>query len=112
MAPYIDNPGWRGTETLFERVAWAATARLAQGDTRGARDLLEKGALDPVQLDPQPRAVHMLVLLARARRLDGDPEGAAEIEVSVAHLIERARAEGWNDLAFANYDPVMAKIDH
>jgi TolB-like protein/Tfp pilus assembly protein PilF len=111
VAPYIDNPGWSGTETLFERAAWAATARLAQGDTRGARDLLEKGALDPVQLDPQPRAVHMLALLEHARRLDGDPEGAAEIEESVAQLTGRARAEGWDDLAFANYDPVMAKVD-
>jgi len=44
-----------------------------------------------------------LALMARLRREDGDPEGAEEIAVSEAQFIERARAEGWDDLAFANY---------
>jgi TolB-like protein/Tfp pilus assembly protein PilF len=103
VAPFIDRPGWSGTELLFERVGWAATARLALGDARGARDLLEKGLPDPARLDPQPVAANTLALMTRVRREDGDPEGAAEIAASAAQLIERARAEGWDDLAFANY---------
>lgn len=103
VAPFLDRPGWAGTEILFERVGWAATARLALGDARGARDLLEKGLLEPEQLDPQPVTANTLALLARVRREDGDPEGAAEIAASEAQLIERARAEGWDDLAFSNY---------
>ena len=103
VAPFLDRPGWAGTELLFERVGWAATARLALGDARGARDLLEKGLPDPEQLDPQPVAANTLALLVRVRREDGDPEGAAEIAASETQLIERARAEGWDDLAFSNY---------
>jgi TolB-like protein/Tfp pilus assembly protein PilF len=103
VAPFIDRPGWAGTELLFERVGWAATARLALGDARGARDLLEKGLPDLAQLDPQPVAADTLSLMARVRREDGDPEGSAEIAASAAQLIKRARAEGWDDMAFANY---------
>jgi len=103
VAPFIDRPGWAGSALLFERAGWAATARLAMGDARGARDLLEKGLPDPARLDPHPIAANTLALMARLRREDGDPEGAADIAASEAQLIERARAEGWDDLAFANY---------
>jgi len=92
---FIDNPGWAGTELLFERVSWAAAARLALGDTKGARELLEKGIPDAAGLDPRPAAVHTLALLARARSLGGDSEGAAEIAGSAGQLVERARAQGW-----------------
>jgi adenylate cyclase len=111
VAPFIDRPDMSGTELLFERVAWAALARMALGDARGAGDLLEKGIPDPARLDPQPSAANTLALFARARRLDGDLEGAAEIEESEVQLIERARAQGWDELAFVNYDPVLAEID-
>jgi TolB-like protein/tetratricopeptide (TPR) repeat protein len=73
---FINKPGWTGTEFLFERVRWAATARLALGDARGALELLERGIPNPAGLDPRPGAVHTLALLARARSLDGDPQGA------------------------------------
>jgi len=95
IAPYIDNPGWAGTEFLFEGVRWAATARLALGDARGARELLEKGIPDHAGLDPRPSVAHTLALLARARSLDGDPEGAAEIAASADQILQRALAEGW-----------------
>jgi TolB-like protein/Tfp pilus assembly protein PilF len=92
---YIDNPGWADTEFLFDRVGWAATARLALGDAGGARELLEKGIRDPAGLDPRPVVAQTLALLARARSLDRDPEGAAEIAASADQLLERALAEGW-----------------
>ncbi len=92
---FIDKPGWTGTEFLFERVRWAATARLALGDARGARELLERGIPNPAGLDPRPGAVHTLALLARARNLDGDPQGATEIAGIAGQLIDRARAQGW-----------------
>ena len=92
---FIDKPGWTGTEFLFERVRWAATARLALGDARGARELLERGIPNPAGLDPRPGAVHTLALLARARSLDGDPQGATEIAGIAGQLIDRARAQGW-----------------
>jgi len=92
---FIDKPGWTGTEFLFERVRWAATARLALGDARGARELLERGIPNPAGLDPRPGAVHTLALLARARNLDGDAQGATEIAGIAGQLIERARAQGW-----------------
>ena len=80
------------------------------GDTRGARELFEKGFRDPALLDPQPTAVQTLALMAQARRLDGDPEGAAEMAIYASQLIERARAQGWDDVVLANYDPVMKEI--
>jgi len=108
VKPYIDRPGWKGTELLFERAGWAALARLALGDVGGARDVLEKGMPDSARLDPQPIATNTLALLARVRDLDGDPEGASAIAASAEQLIERARAEGWDDTAFANFAPLMA----
>jgi TolB-like protein/Tfp pilus assembly protein PilF len=110
VAPYIDNPGWAETDLLFERVAWAAIARMVLGDPRGARELFEKGFKDPAGLDPQPVVVQSLALMAQARRLDGDPEGAAEMATYASQLIERARAQGWDDFVLANYDPVMKEI--
>jgi len=141
---FIDNPGWKGTGLLFERVSWAATARLGLGDARGALDLLEKGVPDPAGLDPRPATVHTLALFARARFLNGDLEGAAEIATEAGQLIERAREQGWggnqidyalagiaastdssalaldhlrdaidagwDDVVFADHDPVMADI--
>lgn len=96
---------------LFERTAWAAMARLALGDVSGARALVEKGARNPDQLDPQPATANMLFLTAQALRLDGDLQASIEIETSAAKLVERAQAEGWDDVAFANYDPVMAEME-
>ena len=141
---FIDNPGWKGTGLLFERVSWAATARLGLGDARGALELLEKGVPDPAGLDPRPATVHTLALFARAKALNGDMEGAAEIATNASQLIERARDQGWggsqldytlasvaastdlqaqaldhlrdaieagwDDVVFANHDPVMVGI--
>jgi len=112
VAPYIDNPGWSGTELLFERAAWAAIARLVLGETQAARELLEKGVKNQSELDPQPAAALTLALMARVSRLAGDPAGAAEISASEDQLTERALNEGWDPLAFANYDPVFAEIAH
>jgi hypothetical protein len=111
VRPYLGRPGWKGPELLFERTRWAAIARLALGDVRGARDLLEQAVPDATVLEPQPQAANTLALLARVRKLDDDPEGAAEIAASVEQLIERARAEGWDDVVFDNYDPVMSGIE-
>ena len=141
---FIDNPGWKGTGLLFERVSWAATARLGLGDAQGALELLEKGVPDPAGLDPRPATVHTLALFARANTLNGNLEGAAEIAANASQLIERARAQGWggnqldyalasvaastdssaraldhlrnaiaagwDDVVFADHDPVMADI--
>lgn len=106
VSPYLDRPDWEGTALLFERARWAALARLAQGDVRGARDLLEKGIPDAEVLEPQPVAANTLALLARVRKLDDDPEGAAEIAASAERLVQRARGEGWDDRAFDNVDLV------
>ncbi len=141
---FIDNPGWAGTGLLFERVSWAATARLGLGDAHGALELLEKGVPDPAGLDPRPATVHTLALFARARFLNGNLEGAAEIATSAGQLTERAQAQGrggnqldyalasvaastdstdqaldhlrdainagWDDVVFADHDPVMVDI--
>jgi hypothetical protein len=80
---------------LFEGVGWAATARLALGDPSGARQLLEKGVPAPANLDPRPSVAHTLALLARARHLEGDSEGAAEMVASANQILDRAQAEGW-----------------
>ena len=95
IAPFIDNPGWSGTEFLFEGVGWAATARLALGDPSGARQLLEKGVPAPANLDPRPSVAHTLALLARARHLEGDAEGAVEMAAYANQVLDRAQAEGW-----------------
>ena len=92
---YIDSPGWAGTEFLFDRVGWAARARLALGDAKTARSLLEKGIPEPAGLDPRPGNVHTLALLARARRLDGDPGGATAIANHADQLVKRALDQGW-----------------
>lgn len=94
IEPFIDNQGWSGTAFLFEGVSWAAMARLAQGDAPGARYLLEKGISDPADLDPHPSVAHTLSLLARARSLDGDPTGAAEMAASAEQILDRAQAQG------------------
>ena len=95
IAPFIDNPGWSGSEFLFEGVSWAATARLALDDARGARELLDKGVSNPDELDPRPSVSHTLALLARARYLEGDSEAAAEMAASADRILDRAQAEGW-----------------
>jgi TolB-like protein/Flp pilus assembly protein TadD len=95
VEPFINNPGWSGSEFLFEGVGWAATARLALGDPSGARQLLEKGVPAPANLDPRPSVAHTLALLARARHLEGDSEGAAEMAASANQILDRAQAEGW-----------------
>ena len=110
VAPFLDRPGWAGTQLLFERTGWAAVARLMLDDPAGARDLLDKGGRDPAKLDPQPPAALILDLTVRTRRLNGDAEGAAEITARAERLRGRARAEGWSDQAFANYDPLFAAI--
>lgn len=92
----VGNQSLEGTELLFERVTWVAVARLALGDAQGAREILEKGIPQPNGLDPRPTTVRALALLARARWLDGDPEGAAEIVATAGQLAERALAQGWS----------------
>lgn len=94
IEPFIDNQGWSGTAFLFEGVSWPAMARLARGDAPGARELLEKGISDPADLDPHPSVAHTLSLLARARSLDGDPKGAAEMAASAKQILDRAQAQG------------------
>jgi tetratricopeptide (TPR) repeat protein len=95
IAPFIDNPGWSGSELLFEGVSWVATARLALDDAKGARELLEKGVSAPDELDPRPSVAHTLALLARARNLEGNSEAAAEMAASADRILDRAQAEGW-----------------
>jgi tetratricopeptide (TPR) repeat protein len=95
VSRFIDNPSGIGSEFLFEHVAWAATARLASGDAAGARDLLEKGVLNPDAIDPNPAAAHTLALWARALNLDGDHAGAEQMATAATQLIERAREQGW-----------------
>lgn len=94
---FLDNIGSVGPEFLFERVKWAATARLALGDHVGARELFEKGIPEPDGLGPHPANVRTLALWAQARALGDDPDGAAEIAATANRLAERARAEGWSD---------------
>jgi TolB-like protein/Tfp pilus assembly protein PilF len=95
IAPFIDNPGWSGSEFLFEGVSWAATARLALDDAKGAQELLEKGVSNPDGLDPRPSVAHTLALLARARNQEGDSEAAAEMAAIADRILDRAQAEGW-----------------
>jgi tetratricopeptide (TPR) repeat protein len=117
---FIENPSLVGAEFLFERVGWAAAARLSLGDARGAREVLEKGIRDPDAADPHPSAVHTLALMVHARALDGDPQGAAEIVAIAGRHAERALAQGWGgsqldyalaSLAAANDSPLQA-LDH
>ena len=82
---------------MFDRVRWAATARLALGDVRSAREFLEKGIPDPARLDPRPNVAQTLALLARTRSLESDAEGANAIATSANQIIDRARAEGWGE---------------
>ncbi len=95
IKPFIDNPGWGGSDLVLERASWAATARLALGDSDGARQLLEAVIKDPDHLDPHPAAVRTLALLARARSMEGDHQGAAETATIAGQLLERALSEGW-----------------
>ena len=92
---YIDKPGWAGTELLFERLSWAATAKLALGEAGLARELLEKGIPEPAGLDPRPAFVHTLALLVRARNLTGDTTGADTMAESAEQLVQRMRDQGW-----------------
>lgn len=91
----LDNSGFSGSELLFERVRWGAIARLGLNDASGARELLEKGMPASDALDPRPVSVHMLALLARAKSLDGDAEGAAEVAKKAYRLATLAQSEGW-----------------
>ena len=91
----LDNEASYGSDLILERVRWGAIARLGLDDASGAREMLEKGipALD--DLDPRPVTVRVLALLARAKKLEGDSEGAAEASASASRLAELARSEGW-----------------
>jgi len=93
----LDNKGLFGSELLFERIRWGAIARLGLNDASAARELLEKGVPAFDALDPRPVTVHVLALLVRARNLDGDAEGAAEVSVKANRLAALARSEGWAD---------------
>jgi len=95
LEPYIDNPGWAGSELLFERLNWAATAKLALGEAGVAHELLEKGIPEPAGLDPRPAVVHTLALLVRARSLVGDAAGARTMAESAEKLVQRMRDQGW-----------------
>jgi len=92
---YLDKPEWRGSEFLFDRVNWAARARMSLGDVPGAHELLEQGVPDPAELDPHPSVVNTLALLARSKYLVGDFDGAETIATHADRIIERALAEGW-----------------
>jgi TolB-like protein/Tfp pilus assembly protein PilF len=92
---FLDNENLIGTELLFNRVGWAAMARLALGDARGARELFEQGIPEPAELDPNPSSIRTLALFARAANLDGDPERASEIAILANQLGARTLAEGW-----------------
>jgi len=91
----IDNRGMAGTELLFDRVGWAAVARLASGDARSARELFEKGIPEPDTLDPSPSSVRALALFAQALKLDGDPDKAAEIAAVAVQLATQTLEQGW-----------------
>jgi TolB-like protein/Flp pilus assembly protein TadD len=92
---FIDNQGMAGTEILFDRVGWAAMARLALGDARGSRVLFEKGIPQPAELDPNPYSVRTLALFARALQLDGDPQAASEMALIADQIAARTLAQGW-----------------
>jgi len=92
----VDGADFAGSELLFERARWGAIARLSHDDAQGARGLLEKGIPDPAALDPRPETVRALALLARARNLDGDTEGAVKVIETANHLADTAVAEGWD----------------
>lgn len=96
LAGVIDGVGYAGTEILFERARWGAIALLALNDARGARQLLEVGIPDPDQLDPRPETIRTLALLGRAKSLDGDAAGAADVIGIANRLTEVARSEGWD----------------
>jgi TolB-like protein/Tfp pilus assembly protein PilF len=92
----MDSEAYSGTAILFDRARWGAIALLGLNDPQGARQLLEKGIPDLDQLDPRPETIRTLALLARARSLDGDAAGAADI-ISVANRVtDIARSEGWD----------------
>lgn len=103
----LDNDAMSGSELLFQRARWGAIARLGLNDARGARELLEKGIPANDSLDPNPVTVRALALLARARSLEGDAEGAAVAADSANRLADLALAEGW---AGGQFDYAMACV--
>lgn len=95
LAGIIEEPGFAGTEILFERTGWGSIALLHLNDPQKAQELLEKG-LPPIEkLEPNPESIYKLVLLAQARKLNGDLEGTEVIASNAERLIERAQKEGW-----------------
>jgi len=92
----IDGAGYSGSALLFERARWGAVALLGLNDAQGARQLLEKGIPDTGQLDPHPEKIQTLALLARAKSLDGDAAGAADVTAIANRLTDVARSEGWS----------------
>ena len=90
----VGAPGFEGTPIVHDRALWMALARLGLEDAAGARTLLEGILAAPASLDPTPRNVHALALLARARSLDGDAEGAATAATAALDLAGRAADEG------------------
>jgi len=92
----LDSEDFSGTAILFERARWGAIALLGLNDARGARQLLEKGIPDTDQLDPRPETIRTLALLARAKSLDGDAAGAADVIAIANQLAQAARSEGWD----------------
>jgi len=92
----IDGAGYSGSALLFERARWGAVALLGLNDAQGARQLLEKGIPDTDQLDPHPEKIQTLALLARAKSLDGDAAGAADVTAIANRLTDVARSEGWS----------------
>jgi tetratricopeptide (TPR) repeat protein len=97
LAGIFEGADLSGSEFLFERARWSAIARLGLNDARGASELLEKGIPDPGALDPRPETVRALALLARAKNLEGDDEGAAKVIADANRLAEAALSEGWDD---------------
>jgi TolB-like protein/Tfp pilus assembly protein PilF len=95
LVGFVDNKSMVGSELLFNRAGWAAMARLALGDAKGAIELFEIGIPEPSELDPNPSSVRTLAMFARALGLEGDPVRASEIAEIAAQLGIRSLEQGW-----------------
>lgn len=92
----IDNPDARESSLHLERLAWAGIGRLAVGDSAGASELLEMAIPESATLEPHPRSIYYLALLARTRVLaeKGDARVSDAFEKGQA-TAQRVRQNGW-----------------
>ncbi len=92
----IDSLGQSDLTIGLERLVWAAFARLSNGDSAAAFELLEKAMPVSVSLDPQPRSIHYFALLTRSLVLgESDPAAVALALENGRVIAERVKAQGW-----------------